>query len=60
MATTKKSEAKINGSNYKRSKKHVQKKKNLSSGASTGVINMEGFSLSKKPWIFWITLALVN
>lgn len=27
MATTKKSEAKINGSNYKRSKKHVQKKK---------------------------------
>lgn len=30
MATTKKSEAKINGSNYKCSKKHVQKKKKIS------------------------------
>lgn len=57
MATNDRSEAKINGSNYQHSKKHVQKK--LSSGASRGVLNMEGFSLSHKTWIFLI-LALVN
>lgn len=50
------SEAKINGSDYQHSRKHVQKS---SAQVPLGVLNMEGFSLSNKPWILPI-LALVN